>query len=181
MCSPFFHILARCTDVMSFGTESCMLSLSQYYSYLGVPVSQQHPLILYSYLLTPPSLVSSATGIGIIYSMARVVPEAPVFAEQLQLWIVSFFSLTLATNIICTGLVAVKIWHINRQVMNFVNHSFYPIVLLVVESGAVYSVTLLALLILYKTESWFQYVLLDAVSQLFFFKFFFSPENSTVD
>ncbi len=38
-----------------------------------------------------------------------------------------------------------------------------PVLLLVVESGAVYSATLLTLLVLYKTESWFQYVLLDVV------------------
>lgn len=35
--------------------------------------------------------------------------------------------------------------------------------LLVIESGAIYSATLTTLLILYKTQSWFQYVLLDAV------------------
>ena len=35
---------------------------------------------------------------------------------------------------------------------------------LVIESGAIYSATLMTLLILYKTGSWFQYVLLDAVS-----------------
>ena len=50
--------------------------------------------------------------------------------------------------------------------MNFVNHSYHPIVFLVLESGAVYSATLLALLILYKTGSWFQYVLLDAVRRI---------------
>lgn len=50
--------------------------------------------------------------------------------------------------------------------MNFVDHSYRPIMLLVLESGAVYSATLTTLLILYKTGSWFQYVLLDAVRPL---------------
>ena len=36
--------------------------------------------------------------------------------------------------------------------------------LLIVESGALYSTTLLALLILYNVDSWFQYVVLDAIS-----------------
>lgn len=62
-----------------------------------------------------------------------------------------------------TGLVAFRIWRLNRSVMAFLNHSYYPIMFLVLESGAVYSVTLTALLILYKADSWFQYVLLDAV------------------
>lgn len=51
--------------------------------------------------------------------------------------------------------------------MKFGSHSYQPILFLVLESGAVYSATLTALLILYKTGSWFQYVLLDAVRNLF--------------
>jgi len=116
-----------------------------------------------------PSLLlvgSTVSGIGILYSFARVVPEAEIFVVELQNWILSFFSMTLATNIICTGLVAYRIWYINRQSISFSEHSLRPIMLLVIESGAIYSATLTALLILYKTESWFQYVLLDAISPI---------------
>ncbi|PIL35766.1 hypothetical protein GSI_02496 [Ganoderma sinense ZZ0214-1] len=111
-------------------------------------------------------LGSTASGIGILYSFAKVVPEAEIFVDELQHWILSFFSLTLATNIICTGLVALRIWHMNRAIMTFVDHSYRPIIFLVLESGMVYSATLLTLLILYKTGSWFQYVLLDAISPI---------------
>lgn len=64
------------------------------------------------------------------------------------------------------GLVALRIWWLNRAIMTFSNHSYHPIIFLVLESGAVYSATLITLLILYKTGSWFQYVLLDAVRHL---------------
>ncbi|KAF9458795.1 hypothetical protein BDZ94DRAFT_1325225 [Collybia nuda] len=111
-------------------------------------------------------LGSTVCGIGILYSFARVVPEAEIFVIELKQWIVSFFSMTLATNIICTGLVAFRIWHINRQNVSFSNNSLRPVMLLVIESGAIYSATLLVLLILYEVESWFQYVLLDAVSPI---------------
>lgn len=99
--------------------------------------------------------------------------------QQLQDWIVSFFISTFATNVICTGelqrnftpnrgsqdvaLVAFRIWFINRQTIVFTGYSMRPIIFLVIESGAVYSVTLLVLLVLYKSQSWFQYVVLDAV------------------
>jgi len=109
---------------------------------------------------------STATGVGILFSFARVVPEAEIFVVQLSQWIVSFFSMTLATNIICTALVGFRIWFVNRQNMVLFGHSMRPVLLLVIESGAVYSATLLTLLILYKTDSWFQYVLLDAVSPI---------------
>ncbi|EJD00150.1 uncharacterized protein FOMMEDRAFT_30808 [Fomitiporia mediterranea MF3/22] len=111
-------------------------------------------------------LGSTTCGVGILYSFAKVVPEAEIFVTELQDWIVSFFSLTLTTNIICTALVAARIWLLNRSIMSFAAHSYKPIIILVIESGAVYSATLLALLILYKAGSWFQYVLLDAISPI---------------
>ncbi|KDQ26468.1 hypothetical protein PLEOSDRAFT_159616 [Pleurotus ostreatus PC15] len=123
-----------------------------------------------SVVLFPAILLlgSTASGIGILYSMAHVVPEAEIFAVQLQKWILTFFSMTFATNIICTSLVAFRIWHnMKRESAVFGGgRNLRPVLFLVVESGAVYSATLLALLVLYKTESWFQYVLLDVVSPI---------------
>jgi len=98
--------------------------------------------------------------------MARVVPHAEIFVVQLQQWITSFFSLTLATNIICTAIVVYRIWDINRESIVFAESSLRPIMLLVIESGAIYSATLTLLLILYKVQSWFQYVILDAISPI---------------
>lgn len=111
-------------------------------------------------------LGSIVTGVGILYSFARVVPQADIFVTELQKWIVSFFTSTFVTNVVCTALVAYRIWSINRQTVVFTGYDMRPVVFLVVESGAVYSITLLALLILYKVKSWFQYVLLDAVSPI---------------
>lgn len=120
---------------------------------------------LHRYTLLNYFFLSSASGIGILYSFAKVVPEADIFVTELQQWIVSFFALTLATNLLCTGLVAYRIWAVNRATMVGGRRSYRPVVFLVLESGAVYSATLAALLVLYKTSSWFQYVLLDAVRE----------------
>ncbi|KAF5381650.1 hypothetical protein D9615_005470 [Tricholomella constricta] len=111
-------------------------------------------------------LGSTVTGVGIEYTFAKIIPEADIFVVQLSQWFVAFLSLTLATNIICTSLVAYRIWSINRRVISFSGHSLRPIMFLVIESGAIYSVTLITLLILYEVESWFQYVLIDAVSPI---------------
>lgn len=93
--------------------------------------------------------------------------------------------MTFATNVICTGrqcrsniaiqrsvpqfltvLVAYRVWSINRKHLSFRVRKLRPILLIIVESGAFYSATLLALLILYNVDSWFQYVVLDAVSPI---------------
>ncbi|KAF8625050.1 hypothetical protein AX15_005580 [Amanita polypyramis BW_CC] len=108
-------------------------------------------------------LGSTATGIGVLYSFSKVDPEANIFVEKLQQWIVSFFSLTLATNLIGTGLVAYKLWRINHEEFRRSSRRLYPVLLVIVESGAIYSAALLVLLILYKSDSWFQYVIVDTV------------------
>ncbi|PFH47758.1 hypothetical protein AMATHDRAFT_50049 [Amanita thiersii Skay4041] len=100
----------------------------------------------------------SVTGIGILYSF--------IFVHELQQWIISFFSITLATNLIATGLVAYRIWYINKKGLAFSHRKLYPIMILIIESGAVYSAAMLALLILYMADSWFQYVVLDAISPI---------------
>ncbi|KAF8896594.1 hypothetical protein BD779DRAFT_1668355 [Infundibulicybe gibba] len=109
---------------------------------------------------------STATGVGILYSFSQLTPETKIFVPQLKKWIISFFSLTLVTNIICTSLIAFRIWYVNHQCTAFSSRSLRPVLRLVIESGAIYSITLLVLLILYKTHSWFQYVVVDAVSPI---------------
>ena len=64
------------------------------------------------------------------------------------------------------ALVAYRIWVINRKHLSFRHRKLRPVMVLIVESGAFYSATLLALLILYNVDSWFQYVVLDAVSPI---------------
>ncbi|KAJ3896862.1 hypothetical protein GG344DRAFT_84992 [Lentinula edodes] len=158
--AAFFNILSNFTQV--FGSA---IYVTQ--TLVGDSVVLVRCYIVWGrqwYIVACPALLllgSTASGIGILYSFAHI-EDAEVFALQLQDWIVSFFSLTLSTNFICTALVAYRIWYVNRAVMNFTHHSWNPVMLLVIESGAIYSATLLSLLILYKAESWFQYVLLDA-------------------
>ncbi|KAI0336217.1 hypothetical protein GY45DRAFT_1316329 [Cubamyces sp. BRFM 1775] len=108
---------------------------------------------------------SLATGVGILYSFDKVVPQALIFVVQLGHWITAFFSMTFATNVICTVLVAYRIWSLNRKFL-FRHEKLRPVMVLIVESGAFYSATLLALLVLYNADSWFQYVVLDAVSAI---------------
>ena len=61
------------------------------------------------------------------------------------------------------ALIAVKIWKINSFSSQIVGHSLTPVILVVIESGAIYSCTLIALLACYLTESWAQYLILDSV------------------
>jgi hypothetical protein len=65
-------------------------------------------------------------------------------------------------------MIASRIWYLNDQSVRHGSHlsSLHPIARVVIESGAIYSSMLIALLILYGQKSWFQYVIVDAVSHL---------------
>lgn len=56
-----------------------------------------------------------------------------------------------------------KIWKINSFSSQFVGHSLTPVMLVVIESGAIYSCTLIALLACFLAKSWAQYIILDSV------------------
>lgn len=69
-----------------------------------------------------------------------------------------------------TALIATKIWKINSYTAAHVfENKMRPVMLVVLESGAMYSGTLFALLITYLVGSWAQYLILDAVRNSFVF------------
>ncbi|KAF7320492.1 hypothetical protein HMN09_00132700 [Mycena chlorophos] len=93
----------------------------------------------------------------------------PIFLINLHNWIVSFFSITLVTNATSTLLIAARIWLIDRSTGNTAKvfgRRLGPAILIIVESGAIYSVALVILLALYVNNSYAQYILLDAEVQI---------------
>lgn len=108
------------------------------------------------------------SGIGIIVKMAVSTNDGPIFYERrLECWITAFFSCTLATSIICTLLISSRIWHLGRNsISEQLRGTFKPAARVIFESGAIYSSTLIALLVLFLADSWFQYVLVDSLTPL---------------
>ncbi|KAI0642284.1 hypothetical protein C8Q79DRAFT_918051, partial [Trametes meyenii] len=76
-------------------------------------------------------LGSTATGVGILYAFDRVDPQASIFVVQLGHWITAFFSTTFSTNVICTSLVAYRIWAINRTHLSFRHRALRPAMILI--------------------------------------------------
>jgi len=105
-----------------------------------------------------------AAGIGACHSFAIASASAGIFKITLGNWIVSYFSITIALNVICTSLLAWKIWSINRKSARA--GDLNSVIIIVVESGAIYSATLVTLLILYELGSFAQFIVLDAVNPI---------------
>jgi len=102
------------------------------------------------------------TGVGIVHGCAVLKDGEDVFAGSLTGWITSFFTLTLTTNIVCTSLIAIRIWYTTRKVSRFSGQqTLMPVVIVVLESGAIYSISCLTLLTVYVLGSNAQYPALD--------------------
>ncbi|KAJ6627869.1 hypothetical protein B0H10DRAFT_1992397 [Mycena sp. CBHHK59/15] len=108
---------------------------------------------------------TAASGIGLIYTLTkRATPGATVFLGALVPWVTSFFTLTLCTNVLCTALIAARIWRRARLAVQY--SALRPFGVVVVESGAIYSGALLALLLVYASGSTGQYPALDYIMPL---------------
>ncbi|PPQ80050.1 hypothetical protein CVT26_011505, partial [Gymnopilus dilepis] len=111
----------------------------------------------------------AGVAIGALQAFARASPSAPVFIASLQKWIVSFFSLTLFTNFSSTTLIAFRIWYSHQTTKSLVRASgrtVLPAMVVIIESGSIYSACLIILLSLYLSGSFSQYIVLDAVTQV---------------
>jgi len=104
-----------------------------------------------------------------IYTLAHMPRDGSVYASDLSAWITSFNVLSAATNVLASALIAHRIWSINRRLGSF-SHTgktgIHPVIVIVVESGAVYAASLIILTVLYTTGDHAQYIVLDAITPL---------------
>ncbi|KNZ77363.1 hypothetical protein J132_05791 [Termitomyces sp. J132] len=124
----------------------------------------------WAFILFPCTLYigSLVTGIGILVAMGQATDGSLVFVNRLGRWISSFFAFTLVTSTTCTLMIASRIWYLSgiSARAGIRGSNLHPVARVIVESGAIYSSMLVTLLILYGQKSWFQYIIVDAVSFL---------------
>ena len=123
---------------------------------------------------------SLVTGVGTLVSYSK---EARVFSSAG--WATAFFAATLATNVICTcaslywyptpfinivysGMIAFRIWSVDRASGKYNNSksTLKPVLAVVIESGAIYSASLTILLAIYLSHSLVYLIFSQAVSSL---------------
>ncbi|KIP01634.1 hypothetical protein PHLGIDRAFT_112895 [Phlebiopsis gigantea 11061_1 CR5-6] len=109
-----------------------------------------------------------AACVGTNVSLATASAEASdVFAVQTGRWITANYSMTLATNVMSTSLLAFRIWQVKRQSRQYLGtNALSPLLRVVIESGAIYSMTVTAALITFATKSNGVYVVLDILSPI---------------
>ncbi|PCH40268.1 hypothetical protein WOLCODRAFT_23952 [Wolfiporia cocos MD-104 SS10] len=109
---------------------------------------------------------SAICGFGQTFYFARGQQYHSAFAHPLVMWNGSLFSLSLATNMVVTGLVALRVWYILRLSGGTAGFRYWRILVIIVESGMIYSVALICEVTLYFLGLNSFYIVYDPIGQL---------------
>ncbi|KAF8129476.1 hypothetical protein EV363DRAFT_1584542 [Boletus edulis] len=115
-----------------------------------------------------------ATGIGSPYTASRVT-QSEVFGGTLSRWITAFWATALATNLLTTLLLVCRIWYVGRKATRLCGNrqsELRPVLHIIVDAGAFYSVTLLVALACFISRSNGQYVVLNMVTPIISITFY---------
>lgn len=117
----------------------------------------------------------AASGVGTLYTLSQATATAGnIFAPASARWVTSFYATTLMTNFSSTILLAYRIWSIDKSVsrVRATKGPLRPLLEVVIDSGVLYSVTLLAALSCFGAKSTGQYVVLDMIMPIISIAFY---------
>jgi len=116
---------------------------------------------------------STAAGLAQTIAFARAKNDHNAFAEVLEITNGFVFGLSLATNVVVTILISLRIWYITRQVRPLTAageaaglFKYWKILSIIIESGMIYSAALVCEITLYFLNSNSFYIIYDPIGQL---------------
>ncbi|KAG1729894.1 hypothetical protein EDB19DRAFT_1897124 [Suillus lakei] len=115
-------------------------------------------------IVLPSLLWCSASAAGFIAPYyASKSTGGDVYTNQSGQWVAVLFALTLATNLITSGLLAYRIWTIESKVsaIRATNGTLMPIVRVLVDAAIVYSTVLFVMLICFLCSNNAQFIIQD--------------------
>ncbi|KAF7792585.1 hypothetical protein EIP86_003679 [Pleurotus ostreatoroseus] len=112
-------------------------------------------------------IASAVCGFAQTVYFAKAKKLHSAFAHILQVWNGSLFSLSLATNVTVTVLIALRVWYMFRfDGVSLHNFRYWRVLLIIIESGMVYSIALICEITLYFLDSNAFYIVYDPIAQL---------------
>ncbi|KAF9809099.1 hypothetical protein IEO21_07568 [Rhodonia placenta] len=106
-------------------------------------------------------------GTHTVWSIAQLVGNPnDIFINETSQWVISFYALALATNFVATGLLAYKLWTSASRVAPHGGSSLRPVLIVIMECGALYSVSLLVMITTYRAHTNAAYVVIDIIGQI---------------
>ncbi|KAG9309611.1 hypothetical protein JVU11DRAFT_10272 [Chiua virens] len=117
----------------------------------------------------------AVTGIATPYVCSIAVKQHEVFGGTLSLWITAWWACAFSENLLSTMLLAFRIWYVDTKTSRIQatrKSQLRPVLRVIIDAGAIYSVTLLIGLICFVTRSTSQYVVLDTVTPIISITFY---------
>lgn len=115
------------------------------------------------------------TGVHAVYGVSQSKSTTSIFAQELGTWVMAFLASTIVTNAFSSGLLAYRIWTIERSVARTRasrKGSTMPIVRVLVDAAVLYSVALLTALICFLFSNNGDYVMVDMVMPIISIAFY---------
>ncbi|KAG2040435.1 hypothetical protein BDR03DRAFT_857930 [Suillus americanus] len=106
------------------------------------------------------------TGVRAVYGNSQATADpGNVFATDVEKWIMAFVVSTLATNLLCSGLLVYRVWKIERRIsqLRTSKGTVMAIVRVLVDAAVLYSVMLFSFLFCFITSNNGESVLSDIV------------------
>jgi len=98
------------------------------------------------------------------YNFANAPGSSTIFA--LEPWAVASNFVSLGTNVLCTGLIVFRIYSLAARHRTIGLRSLGPVMAIVIESGLFYSLSVLALVVVYMAGSWGHFIVLDSICSI---------------
>ncbi|KAG2111460.1 hypothetical protein DEU56DRAFT_985335 [Suillus clintonianus] len=120
----------------------------------------------------------AVTGVFVIYTFLQVTNNSTdLFANELGQpgqWVAAFFASTIATNLLSSGLLAYRIWMIERDIstVRATKDTMMPIVRVLVDAAVLYSVVLFTTLICFICSNNGEVVILDMIMPIISITFY---------
>ncbi|OAX40249.1 hypothetical protein K503DRAFT_798973 [Rhizopogon vinicolor AM-OR11-026] len=111
----------------------------------------------------------AVTGAHTVWSISQLSsnPEA-VFERKMGKWLISFYATEIFTNLLTTSILAFKLWSVHQGTSRIraTKSPIYPTLIVIMECGALYSMSLLTMLVTCLTASNSAYIVVDMIGQI---------------
>jgi len=116
-----------------------------------------------------------AASIGSVYTVSITTPNSSnVFFKSTGQWITAFYAATFTCNLLATLTLAIRLWVIERRAASFRagGGTLRPVLLIVIDSGFLYSVTLFSALMCFVNNNNAQFIVLDWITPIISISFY---------
>ncbi|KAF8529762.1 hypothetical protein BU17DRAFT_79862 [Hysterangium stoloniferum] len=153
----------------SFQTVMCILgdAMAVYRVFV---VYNRSPIAIFIPFLCLLGNIVTTVGTIVVIGQSSSSEATPFYFHKLEMWLPAFLSFTFCTSIICSGLIATRIWYITERITEFSETKgrgkMRSVQRIFIESAAMYAVAMLIYLSTYLAKTNYSIIAGDTISPI---------------